>query len=198
MNGTHFVGALTVRSRGRTRSARAKIHLAGPGASRHPRVKRPRAWLLALGIVACDDSKPAPAPATSTAVKGHVTIIMAPPGDEPLSVLVPAEAERAKQAGRDLLIYVGAPWCEPCTRFHEAAARGELDEAFPTLTLLELDRDRDEERLRAAGCITKLIPLFARPNSDGGCDLSRSMTGSVKGPGAIANITPRLRKLLAK
>ena len=132
-----------------------------------------------------------PAPST-------VEIVELQPSSEPLAIIVKRERQRALEDGRDLLIYVGAPWCEPCTRFHDAAKRGELDAVFPTLRLLELDRDKDEERLRAAGCLTQMIPLFAVPNANGGCDIDRSISGSIKGAGAVANITPRLQQLLDK
>ncbi len=125
-----------------------------------------------------------------------VELIELSPSEEPLTRIVMREQKRAAIDGRDLFIYVGAEWCEPCTRFHQAVQRGELDGVFPTLRLLELDRDRDEARLAAAGCITRMIPLFARPTSEGKCDLARSIAGSIKGPGAVANITPRLRRLL--
>lgn len=134
--------------------------------------------------------------AAESAAESGVEIVELRPSAEPLQAIV--KRERAARPNQDLLIYVGAEWCEPCKRFHDAAKRGELDAVFPNLVLLELDRDADEARLEAAGCITRLIPLFARPTPEGGCDLSRSMTGSIKGPGAVANITPRLQRLLAK
>lgn len=163
----------------------------------------------ALVCMRCDrtsTSEPAPeAAATGSQASGSgapapskVEIVELEPSAEPLDVIVKREQQRALRDRRDLLIYVGAPWCEPCTRFHDAAKRGELDAVFPTLRLLELDRDKDEERLRAAGCLTKMIPLFAVPTANGGCDLDRSITGSIKGPGAVANITPRLKRLLDK
>lgn len=156
------------------------------------------ALLVALGGCKGDAPSPKPDPVASSAGPAKVEIIELEPSDEPLADIVRRERARAEKEGRDLLIYVGAEWCEPCKRFHDAALRGELDQTFPTLRLLELDRDRDEARLAAAGCITQLIPLFARPNQEGGCDLERSLTGSIKGPGAVANITPRLRALLQR
>ncbi len=159
--------------------------------------------MFVLALASCQegdsrsrDTASPPAHASGARAPLPVEIVMVPPGDEPLQAIVVRERERAEREGRDLLIYVGATWCEPCTRFHEAALRGELDATFPGLRLLELDRDRDEARLEAAGCITRLIPLFARPSADGGCDLARSMSGSIKGPGAVANIAPRLSALL--
>ena len=92
---------------------------------------------------------------------------------------------------------VGASWCEPCRRFHEAVTRGELDATFPTLRLLEFDLDRDQARLQAAGYGSRMIPLFEVPGPDGRAS-GRRIEGSIKGPGAVAEIVPRLRRILAK
>lgn len=115
--------------------------------------------------------------------------------DGTASQVVTRELERARHEGRQLLVYVGAGWCEPCRRFHAAAAAHQLDAAFPTLRLLEFDADRDGERLQAAGYQSRLIPLFARPAADGRAS-GRQMEGSVKGDGAVAEMVPRLRALL--
>jgi thiol-disulfide isomerase/thioredoxin len=111
--------------------------------------------------------------------------------------LVRAERDKAAADGRDLVVYVGAKWCEPCQRFHAAANRGDLDGDFPELNILEFDLDEDRERLIAAGYVSKLIPLFVTPAEDGRAS-DRRFEGGVKGDGAVANIAPRLRKLLAK
>jgi hypothetical protein len=164
---------------------------------------------VAVVVVGCDGQSASgsesskvtstgPGPNAADIAPTKVDIIELQPSAEPLATIVSRERVRAKNEGRDLLIYVGAEWCEPCKRFHDAAKRGELDEVFPTLRLLELDYDHDKDRLTQAGCMTPKIPLFARPNAEGGCDLNRSMTGSVKGPGAVAHITPRLKRLLSR
>ena len=111
--------------------------------------------------------------------------------------MVLRELERAKTDGRDLLVYVGATWCEPCQRFHDAALAGKLDQAFPTLRLIEFDLDRDRERLKLGGYASKMIPLFALPREDGRGS-GETIEGSVKGPGAVGDITPRLSGLLEK
>lgn len=103
---------------------------------------------------------------------------------------------RAKEDGRTLIVYVGATWCEPCQRFHHAVERGELDGAFPKLTVLAFDADRDGEALATAGYVSRLIPLFAIPNADGRAS-GRKIEGSVKGQAAVSEITPRLRALIA-
>jgi hypothetical protein len=92
-------------------------------------------------------------------------------------------------------VYVGAGWCEPCRRFHAAAAEHKLDADFPTLRLLEFDADRDGGRLQAAGYVSRLIPLFVRPAADGRSS-GRQIEGSVKGDRAVGEIVPRLRALL--
>src|SRR4029079_18428276 len=80
--------------------------------------------------------------------------------------LVKTERENAGKNQRSFLVYVGASWCEPCQRFHEAAAHGELDPELPAITLLEFDADNDTGRLRQAGYASTYIPLFAVPNAD--------------------------------
>jgi thiol-disulfide isomerase/thioredoxin len=125
-----------------------------------------------------------------------VRIVHASAGSDAASV-IRDERERAKTDGRDLVVYVGAKWCEPCKYFHTAAQKGLLDEDFPSLTLLEFDIDEDRSRLVSAGYVGEFIPLFAMPAADGRAS-DRKFEGSVKGDGAVANITPRLRKLLAK
>ena len=123
-----------------------------------------------------------------------VELVPAGPGDVP--TLVKRELERAQKDHRQLLVYLGATWCEPCRRFHEAAAAHKLDRAFPSLRLLEFDDDRDAARLAMAGYTSHYIPMFARPGPDGR-GTGRQIEGSVKGDGAVDVIVPRLRSLLA-
>lgn len=121
---------------------------------------------------------------------------MAAPEGDPAAI-AKAEVERAKRDGRALIVYVGASWCEPCQRFHDAAQAGEIKGDLPKVRMLEFDLDRDAERLAAAGYGSRLIPLFAVPGPDGrGTDLR--IEGSIKGKGAVSNIVPRLRALLAQ
>lgn len=155
------------------------------------------ALVLVASTAAC--SKPAPPPSVdagaATESASGVRLVKAPSGDD-VPALVLAERERARAEGRELLVYVGATWCEPCQHFHEAAKAGELDAAFPKLTFMEFDLDQDRDRLVRAGYRSELIPLFVRPGDDGR-GTERKVQGSVKGKGAVANITPRLRALLA-
>ena len=95
-----------------------------------------------------------------------------------------------------LYLVVGATWCEPCQRFHHAAERGELDAAFPTVTLLEFDLDRDHEGLASAGYVSKYIPLFALPGPDGKAS-GKAIEGGIKGDGAVGFIVPRLKEMLS-
>src|SRR5262249_26972658 len=91
-----------------------------------------------------------------------------------------------------------ARWCEPCHRFHAAAARGELTGRLGTGRLIEPDLDWARSRrptpLRA-GYQSSLIPLFALPGPDGHAS-GRQIEGSIKGEGAVGAINPRLLALL--
>ena len=157
----------------------------------HPRLKWPALFVsvVALALPGCS-RKDAP-PAAS-----HVEIL-AGPADGDLKAAVQGEVTKARADGRDLLVYVGAIWCEPCQRFHKAALAGELDKVFPTLRLVEFDLDRDRERLDQAGYRSKMIPLFAVPRADG-TGSGQQIEGSIKGPGAVDEITPKLRSLLER
>lgn len=135
------------------------------------------------------------ATAASTSSTPGKTIVFVPaaPGDD-VATIVRGEMEQAGDAR--VLVYVGATWCEPCRRFHDAATAGELDRTLPKIRFVEFDLDRDGERLQRAGYRSKLIPLFALPALDGASS-GKKIEGSIKGPGAVAEISPRLIQLLS-
>jgi len=110
---------------------------------------------------------------------------------------VQKELAHATADGRRLIVYEGAPWCEPCKHFHEAVAQGELDAAFPTLTLLEFDADRDRDRLIAAGYGSQYIPLFALPGKDGRAAGPKA-AGGIKGDGVVPYLSKKLAQLLTQ
>lgn len=154
-------------------------------------------FALALVAVGCDGPKPKPddvatKPAAVTPAPTKPRFEHPQTGD--VATLVRDEAAKAKREGRQLLVYVGAPWCEPCQHFHQALDRGKLDSEFSGLTLLEFNLDVDKARLVQAGYDSKYVPLFAVPGPDG--RMTRFIEGSIKGEGAVAEITPRLKRLL--
>ena len=138
-----------------------------------------------------ESSKPSP---SATAPAGHVEWVKLPMGVSAPD-FVRAEASRAEHEKKKLLIYVGASWCEPCQRFHKAAEAGELDNAFGDLRFIDLDNDANEAEIEALDCKSKLIPLFAVPNSEGKC-ADRRVEGGIKGDGAVAYISPKLRAMV--
>jgi thiol-disulfide isomerase/thioredoxin len=140
-------------------------------------------------------ASPPTAPTGSANARAGVRFV-APPAP-PVGVADAVRAERTRSPGKSVLVYEGATWCEPCQRFHAAALRGELDRDLPDLVLVEFDADRDRERLTAAGYASQYIPLFALPGADGRAS-GQYIEGSVKGEGAVGEITPRLRRLLGR
>jgi thiol-disulfide isomerase/thioredoxin len=156
---------------------------------------RARSLLLVSLVLAACESERAPKPEGPSPSKPGVELVAAPAGNEEASALIQREAAKARAAGRKLVVYVGAEWCEPCKYFHQAAAAGTLDRDFPELTLLEFDHDRDGARLARANCRSPMIPLFSLPDEAGRCS-DRRMAGSIKGPGAVDEIKPRLAALL--
>jgi hypothetical protein len=159
-------------------------------------MRSPRLAALAILLAAgCKSGSPAELDPGVPAPKAGIRWTPAPEGGE-VADLVRAERTRAIASHRQLLVYVGAVWCEPCQRFHHAAERGELDASFPALSVLEFDLDRDRERLAAAGYTSRYIPLFAVPKEDGTAS-GKQVEGGIKGDGAVEFITAKVKDLLA-
>lgn len=109
---------------------------------------------------------------------------------------VARQLSRASGEHRQVLVYVGAPWCEPCRLFHEAVDRGELTGKLGALDLIAFDAEPDAERLLMSGYESQLIPAFTLPAPDGRASTTK-LEGSIKGSAAVADLVPRLRQLLA-
>lgn len=110
---------------------------------------------------------------------------------------VQEQVELAQASHLRVLVYVGASWCEPCKRFHQAVEAGELNGALNGLRFLEFDQDRDANALKVAGYEYQYIPVLALPDPDGR-NHGRMISGSIKGPNAVReNLVPRLQALLA-
>lgn len=147
-------------------------------------------FVAVLVVSGCTKPATAPAPVPPPT---RQRVVHAAAG-EPVPAAVVRERDAAAQAGDRLLVYVGATWCEPCRRFHEAFESGRLDGELPHLRLLELDLDQDGERLGAAGYASEYIPMFAVPGPDGRAS-GRMIQGAIKGDGAVPFILPKLKEL---
>ena len=138
-------------------------------------------WLALLALAACHSTP-------------HLEWVEAPAQGD-VDILV--KEQLAHSAGHHVLVYVGAKWCEPCRHLHEAALSGALAHEFSDVRFFAFDLDRDRDRLIAAGYRSALIPLLVVPEANGRAGLAR-MSGSIKGDGAVAQITPRLKALLGR
>jgi hypothetical protein len=159
--------------------------------------------LAALLVAGCNASEQpaqvaAPAPVANAVKAAAQPVAQSKP--TLIAGALPVAAFVAEQLLRDpstrTIVYVGASWCEPCQRFHRALQNGELDAALPGTRFIDYDYDLAKPALEADGYHSQLIPLFALPNSDGKSS-GHSIEGSIKGDGAVGNIVPRLRELLA-
>lgn len=156
---------------------------------------------LALALSACRrDDAPA---RRETSGEPHAPLMIArglhlepAPAEGEIPALVAERKKASEAAGRKLLVYVGATWCEPCRRFHDAAERGELDRDLSEVDVLVFDLDRDRARLSRAGYVSEYIPLFAAPGADGRPS-GRAIEGGTKGDGAVAQLVARLKTILA-
>lgn len=89
------------------------------------------------------------------------------PDDVELGSYLRSERLRQRAEGRLLVVYAGASWCPPCKRFAAAAHNGQLSGVLGHVTVVELDADRDVERLASLGYVFKNIPYFAVPGEGG-------------------------------
>jgi hypothetical protein len=148
--------------------------------------------LVAGCVLALASACTPPTTPTTTAPRGvHTT--SAPAGD--VAGLVGQQLATSNAQGRRVLVSVGAPWCEPCVRFHDAVARGDFDDVLAGVDLVEFNLDVDRARLEQAGYGSRMIPLLAVPGSDGRGGALR-LEGSVKGEAAVADLRQRLGDLL--
>jgi hypothetical protein len=143
-----------------------------------------------------------PSPATSAALgstaprsNAKPELVAVAPSEPDVRARLASEAARAEADGRVLLAYVGATWCEPCQRFHDALVRGELDRELAGVRFVEFDFDAHGPGLTEAGCTSRMIPLFSRVSSDGACT-ERRHAGAIKGDGAVGFLLPYVKELL--
>jgi thiol:disulfide interchange protein len=155
---------------------------------------------LSLGACRMHDEAPPkrePAPVAAAAPKvPRKPRLVKPMSDEVLASVREAMSD-ASAKRRQVVVYVGATWCEPCQRFHQAVSDGRLDAAFPDVDFLEFDLDEARAGLLAAGYASQLIPLFAVPGDDGR-STGRHIQGGIKGDGAASELESRLHALLEK
>lgn len=116
-----------------------------------------------------------------------------PEGD--VATIVRDAIQSSSAAGRKLVVYVGASWCEPCQVFHHAVSEKTLDRELAGVDFLEFDVDHDRDRLVDAGYKSRMIPLFMLPGNDGR-GTAKFIEGGIKGSAAVAQIYPRLASLL--
>ncbi len=188
------------------------------GAPAVRRARAPLAWstrlvALLVALAACSRSTasttaPAADPrATLSSSPGVAMPTARPPGARGITRVVPqadqdvvsvirTERLAAKSQGRVLVVYVGASWCEPCRAFRAALEAGTLDARLAGLTLLELDVDRDADRIATAGYTSKYVPFFALPNADGSPSTTR-LEYAGKGSGAVDAIAAGLARWLS-
>lgn len=155
------------------------------------------ALALALSFLGCNDKHESSASKVSAEVvkkPGHVEWVKIPGTADP-QVFMQAELARAAAEQKKVVLYVGARWCEPCQRFHEAAKSGALDAELGDVRFVDLDHDDHATVIEALGCESKLIPLFSVPSADGRCS-DRRVEGGIKGGGAVGFILPKLLEIL--
>jgi hypothetical protein len=156
--------------------------------------------ILCAALLACSAepastpaaAEPSSSPAAARTPSTPPRLVAAPPGGRVAEIV---EAERGGGAGQ-LVVYVGAAWCEPCVAFHEALLAGQLDADLAGVRFLEFDLDRDRARLEADGYSSRYVPLFALPGRDGRAS-GAQIEGGTKGPGAARQLVERLLPLLA-
>ena len=151
---------------------------------------RVRTLLPLLLLAAC---KPTPAPAP--AIDPRATVRFVAPEEGEVAPQLVRRLGSAKTEQRRVLVFVSAPWCEPCRVFHEAVDRGELTGKLGPLDLVAFDAEPDAERLLMSGYESRLIPAFHLPGADGRAS-TKHLEGSVTGGAAVSDLVQRILELL--
>ena len=129
--------------------------------------------LLVACLVDCSRSAPKPrkeqpsAAAANSADAPPPAFLRFPRAGSAVEPWVQEQVELAEAAHLRVLVYVGASWCEPCQRFHQAVEHGELNGPLNGLRFLEFDQDQDASALKTAGYVYQYIPVLALPDPDG-------------------------------
>jgi len=153
------------------------------------------AFAFACQSAPSDPPSPHAAPLASSAAPRFLS---APRDLRSVEPFIQEQVERSLATGDRALVYVGAPWCEPCQRFHAAVLAGQLDRVLARTQLLEFDEEQHGAQLHRAGYAYEFIPVIAIPNPDGRSS-GHLLSGSIKGPSAVtSDLLPRLRALLAE
>jgi thiol-disulfide isomerase/thioredoxin len=159
----------------------------------------PVALVALAGACRSRERKNESSPPAATAAKPSTArpyFVKAPERLETAQPFLKEQLASAQATGERVLVYVGASWCEPCERFHEAVEAGELDALLAGTRFVEFDADRHTEALGEAGYVFQMIPVIAEPTAAGAAS-GRQLTGSIKGPAAVhENLVPRLKALL--
>ena len=157
-----------------------------------------------LGPLLAGCSRPTAKPRQDTTASSASNSLNAPPPSflhypgkgGAIEPWVQEQVELAEAANLRVLVYVGASWCEPCQRFHQAVEHGELNGSLNGLRFLEFDQDQDASALKTAGYLYQYIPVLALPDPDGR-NHGQMISGSIKGSRAVQeNLVPRLQALL--
>ena len=133
--------------------------------------------------------------ATPPAIDPHATVRFVAPEEGEVAPQLVRRLAQAKIDQRKVLVFVSAPWCEPCRVFHQAVDRGELTGKLGPLDLVAFDSEPDAERLLMSGYESRLIPAFTAPGEDGRAT-PRHLEGSVSGPAAVSDLVPRILEIL--
>ncbi len=140
-------------------------------------------------------AEPIAAPESPPAERQRQKAEFSLPGDGVVSVVVARALVLAQKDKRQLIVYIGASWCEPCEYFAGAVNAGSLPKELDNWRFLKFDHDKDEARLAESGYGGEMIPRFVIPRQDGRGSEHR-FEGAVKGPEAVGYLTTRLRALV--
>jgi len=144
-----------------------------------------------------EKKQPTNAASADTLTAPPPTFLRYPHSGSAVEPWIQEQVEIAEAAKLRVLVYVGASWCEPCQRFHQAVEHGELNGTLNGLRFLEFDQDQDAAALKTAGYVYQYIPVLALPDPDGR-NHGKMISGSIKGPKAVKeNLVPRLQALLS-